>query len=163
MKKVFGILLIAGLAWAQRPAPAPVPAPAPLAPVAPLPPLASPLAEPPVPPVDIEERAFEAAQRALEIQDRIQDRIQDQMQDIQAKVMADTNFRFEFNMPRMLAQDIARPPKPPKPPTIEYAGSKGRRDNEERMYRRGTSRPWGYPFWKGATLRRSTMRMRRAY
>ncbi len=129
MKHVFGILLLAGLASAQAPAPVPAPAP-----IAPLPPLASPLAEPPVIPPDIEDRLSEATQRALEMQDQIQDRIRD----IQAKVLTDTNLHLDLNLPMLMAQDMVRAPKPPRPPAAPVETfSKGRRDSEERMYRRG--------------------------
>jgi HEAT repeat protein len=140
MKKIFEILLAAGLAargWAQAPPPAP---PAPPAPAALPAPFAheSALAAPPAPPEDIQDRIFEAQDRVLEMQDRVFD-IKDRALEIQAQVMANIDmgkFRVDITPPMMLAQDAARVPIPkPRPMPMEY--NKGRRDNDDRLYRRG--------------------------
>lgn len=138
MKKVFEILLAAGLAarcWAQ------VPPPAPPAPPAPAAPPESPLAAPPLPPEDVQDRIFEAQDRFLEVQDRAFE-VRERALEIQAQVMANIDmgkFRVELSQPMMLAQDAVRAPRPmpmPRPVTIPDHG-KGRHDSDDRLYRRG--------------------------
>src|SRR5258708_30782331 len=140
MKKVFEILLAAGLAasgWAQVPPPAPATPPAPAAPPAPFA-HESPLAAPPAPPEDIQDRIFEAQDRVFEMEDRIFD-VRDRALEIQAQVMANIDmgkFRIDLAPSMMLAQDAVRVPMPkPRPMPMEYG--KGHRDNDDGLYRRG--------------------------